>query len=166
LTYRFGSQPWTNFGATAIQQYQYGVTLTVPDMPGTSANLAQDGQDIATSLPPVSVLQYVYTYGQTAPAPTYLADPPEVDYGERVMHGGDYTWQDGLDPVETAGWAHWFYATASSAPEALSPTFHDGTDLSVQNWNNTLTFLAGILLGVAGGALVAALQVAISKKTD
>lgn len=163
LSYRFDQQPWRRFGTEAIEEYAFGVSLTVRNIPSVAANLAQDSQDIATSLPPVSVLQYAYTPNQPVPAPSYFTSPPVVNYGERVVNGDSYTWQQGMIPVDTGGWDHWWYASASSAPEALSPTFFNGTDLAVKDWNTTLVFLAGILVGIAGWALVGAIQVAISK---
>jgi hypothetical protein len=164
LYYQFPQQPWVNVGSGAIQQYQYLVseTVTIPDV---AANVAQDSQDIATSLPPVSVLHYVYTTGQPIPALTYMASPPAVDFGEQVANGEDYTWQ-GAVPVYTDGSDHWIYSSASSAPAALNPTLDNGTDLAVQNRNTTLIFVAGILLGIAGGALVSALQAVISRGSD
>jgi len=164
LYYRFPRQSWRQFGTTAIEQYQFGVTLTVRNIPDVVANLAQDSQDIATALPPVSVLQYVYKAGARAPAPTYFTMPPVVNYGERVVNGGSYTWQQGMIPVDTGGWDHWWYPSASTAPEALSPTFYSGTDLAVKDWNTTLVFLAGILVGIAGAALVGVVQ-AVAKRS-
>jgi hypothetical protein len=163
LYYRFPRQQWTNFGVNAIEEYQYGVILTVRDIPDVAPNLAQDGQDVATSLPPVSVLRYVYTAGQGAPAPTYFPTPPMINYGEQVTNGSDYTWQ-GTSPVDTEGFDHWVYASAGTALAALTPTFYVGTNESVQNWNTTLVLLAGVLLGVSGGTLVAAFTEAIRKE--
>jgi hypothetical protein len=165
LYYRFHPQRWRPFGTNAIQEYQYGVELTVRNIPDVAANLAQDSQDIVTSLPPVSVLKYVYTPDEPAPAPSYLTDPPVVDYGQRVTNGDDYTWQQGSTPVDTGGWDHWWFASASSAPGALSPVVYTGTDLAVQNWNTTKTFVAGILVGLAGGALIGALQAVVSRRS-
>ncbi len=160
LYYRFPAQRWTNFGANAVEEYQYGVILTVRDIPGVAPNLVQDGQDVATSLPPVSVLRYVYRTGRGAPAPSYFATPPMVNYGEQVTDGTDYTWQ-GTSPVDTVGFDHWVYASAGTALAALTPTFYVGTDESVKDWNTTLVLVAGVLLGVAGGTLVAAFTEAI-----
>jgi len=162
LYYRFPRQSWKPFGTNAVQEYQYGVDLTVQNIPVVAPNLTQDSEDVATLLPPVSVLQYLYVPGQPAPAPKYLASPPVVDYGERVTNSQGYTWEQGEIPVDTGGWDHWWYSAASSEPEALSPTFYSGTDLAVKNWNTTLTFLTGILVGLAGGALIGAIQVAIT----
>jgi hypothetical protein len=166
LYYRFKPQRWFNFGTTAIQSYQYGVFLTVHHIPEVQANLAQDDQDIVTSLPPISVLSYAYQPGQPAPAATYFPNPPVVDYAQRVVNGPDYTWQQGTTPVYTSGWDHWWFASAASATAALSPNIYTGTDLAVQNWNTTRTFFAGILVGLAGGALIGALQAAVSKRSD
>jgi hypothetical protein len=166
LTYRFAAQHWRTFGSAAVADYAYGVSLTVLNIPNVAANLAQDDQDIATSIPPVSVLHYVYSSSHPVPAPAYLANPPVVDYGERTVNGNAYTWQGGSTPVDTGGWEHWWYASASSAPEALSATFYSGSDLAVVDRNNNRTFLAGILVGIAGGALIGALQVAISKNSS
>ncbi len=166
LYYRFNPQRWRDFGTNAIQAYQFGVVLAIPNIPNVHANLAQDDQDVVTSLPPVSVLSYVYAPDAPAPEPSYFADPPVVDYGERVDHGGDYTWQQGTTPVDTGGWDHWWFTSATSASVALSPVVYTGTDLGVQSWNSNLTFVAGILVGLAGGALIGALQAAVSKRSD
>lgn len=164
LYYRFAAQTWKSYGATTVEQYEYGVSLAIKDIPEVSANLAQDDQDIATALPPVSVLQYSYRAGQPVPEPSYLETPPVVDYGQRVTNGADYTWQEGTIPVDTQGFDHWSYTSASSAAQALTSTFYVGTNLSVKDWNTTVVFLCGILVGIGGGALVGSIQAAFFER--
>ena len=56
------------------------------------------------------------------------------------------------------GSERWTVASAGSIEDTVSPTLNSGTDLAVQARNGNLQFIAGIVVGVAGGALVVALQ--------
>ena len=61
---------------------------------------------------------------------------------------------------------HWIYGTSLTLATSVSPTFYSGVDLEVQDQNSTFTFLAGALLGIAGGALVGAIQEAVRARKE
>ncbi len=150
--FRFPNQAWAPRGSDSLPQYQYAVSETVT-LPGVSPNLQQDAEHIAASLPPVSVL----TTSPDQPTLQAYSSPLPVDFGEQAIDGESYTWSEGVSaPVDVGGRETWDYLTASSAAGALNPVLDSGTDLTVQDRDNTSTFLAGALLGIAGGALVGA----------
>jgi hypothetical protein len=150
--FRFPSQPWVP-KEHSLESFYFAVSDTVT-LPGVSPNLQQDAEHIAASLPPVSVL--ATPPGQ--PTQQVYSDPLPVDFGEQATTGESYSWSEGVSaPVDVGGWETWDYLSASSALSALNPVLDSGTDLTVQNRDNTRTFLAGALLGIAGGALVAAI---------
>ncbi len=87
-------------------------------------------------------------------APTYESSVV-VTYSQSVRNGGAYTWSDtAVAPVTIANLEVWSYVAVTSVPAALSPQLDSGTDLTVAGHNNNAVFLAGALLGIAGGALV------------
>ena len=128
------------------------------DLPGVESNLVQDDEDVAAALPPVSVLQQ--TADSTA-APTYESSVV-VSYSQSVSNGDSYTWSDtAVAPVTIGSLEVWSYLAVTSVPAAISPQLDSGTDLAVEGHNSNAVFLAGALLGIAGGALVGAVTEAI-----
>ena len=160
LYYEFHQQQWSDQGGSFIEAEKFAVSQRI-DIPAVEPNVAQDSQDIAASLPPVSVVYYAYAAGQPVPALTYVPNPPTVNFGERVANGQHYTWQ-GPVPIYAAGVDHWVYGAASSPVQALEPIQDTGIDKHVQDQNVTLVFLSGVLLGAVIAALLAAVQAAMT----
>jgi len=154
---RFPDRRWSDTGAQGASPYRFVLSVRV-DLAGVDPNLVQDDQDVAAALPPVGVLQSAA--GSTQP-PVYES-PVAVTYAQPVAHGGSYTWSDTAAAPETVGNSDvWSYLAVTDAPDALSPRLDSGVDLMVQGNNDNAVFLAGALLGIAGGALVAAVTEAI-----
>ena len=150
--FRFPSQAWVRKPNTDVS-YKFAVTDTVA-LPEISPNLQQDAEHIAASLPPVSVI----TAPPEQPTRQVYSGPLPVDFGEQATNGESYTWSEGVSaPVDVGGWETWDYLSTTTALGELNPMLDSGTDLTVQNRDNTSTFIAGALLGIAGGALVAAI---------
>jgi hypothetical protein len=149
---RFPDREWTNAGTSGASPYRFELPVRI-DLPGVESNLVQDDQDVAAALPPVSVLQQT---ADSTTAPTYESSVV-VSYSQSVSNGGSYTWSDtAVAPVTIGGLEVWSYLAVTSVPAALSPQLDSGTDLAVEGHNSNAVFLAGALLGIAGGALVGA----------
>ncbi len=150
--FRFPSQAWLP-RPHSLGPYSVVVSDTVT-LPEVSPNLQQDAEHIAASLPPVAVIETP----PDQPTPQVYSDPLPVDFGDQATDGESYSWSEGVSaPVDVGGWETWDYLSASSALGELNPVLDSGTDLTVQGRDNTSTFLAGALLGIAGGAVVAAI---------
>jgi hypothetical protein len=140
---------WVDAGsAQSIARYEVHLTIIVSDI---SPNLVQNAEYIATLLPPISVTEEQVQQHSLQ----YTAVP--VNYSERVQRGENYTWKEGRVPVVVNGSAHFVYSSAGDLQSAVPQTLNTGIDLSIQDKNTNLVFIAGTLLGIAGGALVGAI---------
>jgi len=147
---RFPDIEWINTGAGGASPYRFELPVQI-EIPGVASNLVQDDQDVAAALPPVSVL--LQTANSTL-APGYESSVV-VTYSQAVKNGGSFTWSDtATAPVTIDNLEVWSYVAVTSVPAALSPQLDSGIDLAVQSQNNNDIFLAGALVGIAGGALV------------
>jgi len=154
---RFPDREWSNTGAKGALPYRFELPVRI-DLPGVASNLVQDDQDVAAALPPVSVLQQA---ANSTTAPTYESSVV-VTYSQSMSNGGSYSWSDtATAPVTIGNLEVWSYVAVTSVPAALSPQLDSGTDLTVEAHNTNAVFLAGALLGIAGGALVGAVTEAI-----
>ena len=155
---RFPDHVWyRTAGTEAAAPYTFVLPMRI-DLPGVRPNLVQDDLDVAAALPQVSATQ------QTAwsnAAPVYLSSVV-VTYRQAMANAGAYTWSDtAAAPLSIGNSVNWSYLAVTDAPAALSPQLDSGVDLTVQGQNTTAVFLAGALLGIAGGALVAAITEAV-----
>jgi hypothetical protein len=114
-------------------------------------NLVQNPEFVATLLPPISVQE------EQVQQHSLQYTPVPVNYSEQVEGGENYTWKEGKIPVVVSGSAHFVYSSAGDLPSAVPQTLNTGIDLAVQDRNSNLVFIAGTLLGIAGGALVGAI---------
>ena len=157
---------WVDKGLDRAQyRYLREVRITIPNV---GRNFARNREYIATLLPPVIALTQPAScvYLQPAQCAPTAQDVP-VNYDETVSEGRNYTWNAGSTiPVYVSGAFHWIYSTSLTLATSVSPTFYSGVDLEVQDHNSTLTFLAGALLGIAGGALVGAIQEAVHARKE
>lgn len=120
-----------------------------------------NGLDLEGQLPQV----------QVDPAPHSKGQPvnPNVTIYYVIPNGNSYDWTGGPEPAyEPLGWEHiygppgasfepsevWYQSVDSLA----SPIPISGNDNSAANSDNLRIFVAGALLGIAGGALVGAIQ--------
>lgn len=140
---------WTDTGsAQSIARYKVQLTVIVSDI---GPNLVQNAEFIATLLPPISVTEEQVQRRSLQ----YTAVP--VNYSEQLQGGENYTWKEGRVPVVVNGSAHFVYSSAGDLQSAVPQTLNTGVDLAVQDRNSNLVFVAGTLLGIAGGALVGAI---------
>jgi len=157
---------WVDMGLDRAQyRYLREVHITIADV---GRNFARNHEYIATLLPPVIAQNQAASCVNLQPAqcaPT--AQDVPVNYDETVAEGRNYTWNAGSTiPVYVGGAFHWIYGTSLTLATSVSPTFYSGVDLEVQDQNSTLTFLAGALLGIAGGALVGAIQEGVHARKE
>ena len=143
----FLPQKWQDHGSTnpPADRYELRMSITVPDV---GSNLGRNDEFVSVLIPPISF--------QPTPSPGYTQ--VFTVYAEQVPGGNAYTWTTGTDPVYLDGFERWTVTSAGSIEDTVSPTLNSGTDLAVQARNGNLQFIAGIVVGVAGGALVVALQ--------
>ena len=91
------------------------------------------------------------------------AETPSVSVTYYIPNAKSYDWNTGPQP-ETAGtgtitWS--LLLTATSGAFQSDPVAVGGVDDAAQQRQTLMTFVAGALLGIAGGALIGALQEAI-----
>ena len=129
----------------AADRYELRLSITVSDV---GSNLSRNNEFVSVLIPPIS-------FQQTG-SPGYTK--VFTVYAEQVPGGNAYTWSTGANPVYLDGFDRWSVASAGSIADTVSPTLNSGTDLAVQARNGNLQFIAGIVVGVAGGALVGAVQ--------
>jgi hypothetical protein len=145
---------WSGAGKTEPAAYRNELrqTITVSDV-GTNVSLNTEYVGVLT--PPIAF--------QLEPVPPQtLTSYPYVKvlsvYAEQVPNGNAYTWTIGATPVYVNGFDRWTGTTAGTLQDVASPTLESGTNLTVQTRNGNYQFIAGIVVGIAGGALVGALQ--------
>jgi hypothetical protein len=135
------------------QEYKVGQTpywheegaLLIPGLP---YNVAGNGEFVTAILP--NVTYYYYPRGRpdettSRSVATWIA--------LRIRHEERYSWTSGSIPAVGRSWATWFYSSTPGTTQVAS-----GVDLPVQDKNNRLILVAGVLLGVMGSALVGAFQ--------
>jgi hypothetical protein len=138
---------WQDYGSTNPPPNRYELRLSIA-VSNVGSNLGRNSGFVSVLIPPISF--------QSTPSLSYTK--VFTVYAEQVPGGNVYTWTTGAIPVYLDGFERWTVASAGSAQDTVSPTLNSGTDLAVQARNGNLQFIAGIVLGVAGGALVVALQ--------
>jgi len=143
----FLPQTWQDYRSTnpPPDRYELRMSITVSDV---GSNLGRNDEFVSVLIPPISF--------QSTPTLSYTK--VFTVYAEQIPGGDAYTWTTGANPVYVNGFERWTVASAGSIEDTVSPTLNSGTDLAVQARNGNLQFIAGIVVGVAGGALVVALQ--------
>jgi hypothetical protein len=114
----------------------------------TGSNLSRNDEYVSVLTPPISF--------QVESSLAYVK--VSTLYAEQVPGGGAYTWNTGAEPVYLSGFDRWTATSAGTLLDTVSPTLDSGIDLGVQDRNGNLQFIAGIVVGAAGGALIGALQ--------
>lgn len=145
---------WSDGGKTepTAERNELRQTITVSDV-GTNVSLNAEFVGVLT--PPI-------TFGLSPVPFRILPSYPYVKvastYAEQVPNGSTYTWTVGATPVYVNGFDRWTATTAGAQQDAASPMLDSGTNLTLQARNGNYQFIAGIVVGIAGGALVGVLQ--------
>lgn len=117
-------------------------------IPGVTYNAATTDETAAITLP--DVIDHLT-------ASEHLPIPPEVSISIAVPNGSRYAWTSGPLPHITGETAHWLFTSRlASAVEV------NGVSVAAESADTRKTFISGALLGVAGGALVGAVQEALN----
>jgi hypothetical protein len=77
----------------------------------------------------------------------------------RIPHSSSYTWTSGTEPQVSGAYTGWNFTKVVG-----SATVASGISLSAQDQDTRLIFIAGALLGIAGGAFVGAIQEGLRAK--
>jgi len=139
------------YDPTQLQPYRWENTVTFT-VPGVGSNVSDNDEYISVLTPPISF--------QFSPDPSFANlsfQPVPTLFAIRVPNNA-YTWTTGADPVYLDGFDRWSSTSSGSIQDTVSPTLVSGTDLGVLDRNGNLQFIAGIVVGVAGGTLVGSLQ--------
>jgi hypothetical protein len=148
---------WTDSGSPGPYRYELRLRLDVAEI-GT--NLVQNHEYAAALVPPIS-FQLATTrasFKETSRLP-YVQVP--TNYGEVISGASAYTWNLGAVPAYAGGFDRWTGASASGLASAVEPTYASAVNLDVQAHDSDLQFIVGVLVGVAGGALIGGVQAAI-----
>ena len=123
-------------------------------MKDVATNVSRNAEYIAVLTPPISF--------QLEPAP--FPNPPsypylklESVYAEQVPNGGAYTWNTGATPDYVNGFDRWT-STSAGALGHRQPDAGQRYRSHRGGAERGLQFISGIVVGIAGGALVGALQ--------
>lgn len=133
-----------------VAQLQYK-QITHVYVPGVGYNVAKNGEYVSAILP--SVQTYL-----TQPRQGLIHEDVDTDIAMYMLRASRYTWTLGAPPDISGGYATWSFAPAPGSEEVAN-----GVSLSVQDEDTRLTFIAGALLGIAGAALVGAIQEAVKR---
>ena len=165
-----GATGWTDDGSYG--NWQFTRTVSVPDL---GWGVAENAEYVSVTHPDV------YDYLTTGSKPVAESGISTI-YHAYVPNGDAYTWDSGAASVTPIylglGTEEWTSPTAAAGPVnstaegplyplefvAASPITDSGVNLSVQNWHNYEIFLAGVALGIAGGAVVGAVQERLDKE--
>jgi hypothetical protein len=96
------------------------------------------------------------------------AETPSVSVTYEIPNAKSYDWNTGPQPQTVGtGSITWSLLTATTGAGFQSdPVAVGGVDNAAQQRQSLMTFVAGTLLGIAGGALIGALQEAIDVRKD
>jgi len=142
----FGFAGWTKTAIGNQTLYHERVRVTIP---GVGYNTAANEEYVSATLPNFEMWTYKAGAG-------YTRDEVPRTIALRIPGAAKYAWTSGPSPSINGGYASWLFTTPAGASTVTS-----GVSLAVQDTDSKLIFLAGALLGIAGGALVGAIQEAI-----
>jgi hypothetical protein len=141
------TMPWTDAGPSepAADRNELHLSITVSHV---GSNLSRNDEFISVLTPPITF----QVIGHSTNSAVLTV------FSEAVPGGDAYSWTTGSVPVYVNGFERWSAPSATSIEAAATPTLDSGSDLAVADKNGNLQFIAGILVGAAGGALVGAVQ--------
>jgi hypothetical protein len=122
-------------------------------LPGVGDNESENSEFVTALLPKLEFINYASI---TNPGPENVQTVISV----AIPDASKYNWTSGSPPAFGGILASWNFLTSPS-----TTTTETGVSLSVQDRNTKLVFISGALLGVAGGALVGAIQEVMDERT-
>jgi hypothetical protein len=120
-------------------------------IPGVGYNAAWNSEYVSATLPSVPV--YLLKAGNV------IREDVSTTIAIGIPDPEKYTWTSGTAPTATGSYVGWYFTSSPGAAEV-----NNAISLSAQDSATKLIFVAGALLGIAGGALVGAIQEAVKSK--
>lgn len=117
-------------------------------IPGAGFSVAWNNEYVSAILPNVQV--YLSKSGN------YIREDVPLTIAVRLPGAGKYTWTSGGPPLVAGSYVAWSFTSPPGSAQV-----NNGVSLHAQDLDTKLIFLAGALLGIAGGALVGAIQEAV-----
>jgi hypothetical protein len=152
VTYYLGR--WTTYQVGGTRYFHESIDTHLPE---PNYNVVENNEYVAAALPNVSYFYYPPgRYNDTHPPPL-TSRSVATWIALRVPQPRHYSWTSGIIPSVSGAFATWFYSNPIGTTEVAT-----GVSLPVQDEDNKLLLLVGALLGVAGGALVGAIQEAVT----
>jgi hypothetical protein len=145
---RYTFSSWTRYQSGYVE----GVRFTLPDI---GDNTSRNDEYVAALLPSV---EFINDESITNPG---ADNGLHTIISILIPHADKYAWTSGSPPAFAGRLASWDFLTS-----ATTTTTENGVSLSVQDSNTKLVFISGALLGIAGGALVGAIQEALDDKPE
>jgi hypothetical protein len=144
----FGFPRSTKYLVGVYTYYRESVQVFIPDV---GYNTAWNSEYISATLPNVQV--YLLRAGN------YIREDVPITIAVRIPDASKYTWTSGSPPVVNGSDVAWEFTSPPGAAQV-----NNGVSLPAQDLATKLIFLAGALLGIAGGALVGAIQEAVKSE--
>ena len=136
--------------ATLGAQTLYRESLSV-FIPGVGYNAAWNNEYVSATLPSVQV--YLFRAG------TYTHEDVPAIIAVQIPNAHQYTWTSGTSPLDNGSYVSWSFTASPGSAQV-----NNGISLPAQDSATKLIFVAGALLGIAGGALVGAIQEAVKSE--
>lgn len=138
----------TKYTVGAQTRYQDVVQVFIP---GVGYNAAWNNEYVSAALPDFEV--YLTKAGN------YIREDVPITTAVQIPDAGKYTWTSGAAPLVAGSYVSWNFTSQPGAAQ-----INNGVSLSAQGLAAKLVFVAGALLGIAGGALVGAIQEAVKSE--
>jgi hypothetical protein len=142
---QFGFPGWNKFLVAGRAFYREAVQASIP---GVGYNAAWNSEYVSATLPRVPV--YLLKAG------IFIPEDVATTIAIGIPDPHKYTWTSGSAPRATGSYVDWDFTGSPGAAQV-----DNGISLSAQDSATKLIFVAGALLGIAGGALVGAIQEAV-----
>jgi hypothetical protein len=142
--YRLSSPTrWSDAG------YHYYREQTHIGLPGLAYNVSSNDEYVAVTLPNVTDVLIPSNEPRI---------PLEVSLSVELPQAARYAWTSGPLPSIVGNNAHWEFTSATASTAEVN-----GVSLEAQDKDTRSIFISGALIGVAGAALIAALQEAVKR---
>lgn len=150
----------TGRGSSWHQPLTFRPVWATVDFPVNSSGFGVTSNDVS-AFAAIPEVDYQYQYG-LAPSPIMTAD-------YQIPAASSYDWSSFPPATVSSTSARWdeFLMTASPGTDAVTAgRIASGVDHSRESFDQDLTFAAGALVGIGGGAIVAAIPEAMRRRGD
>jgi hypothetical protein len=141
--FNFPSKPTLYLRTPQFTEYSLTVHVAIPNV---GYNAAWNSEYVAATLPEFGVNTLQYPHGAKIPIRIFL----------RIPNAAKYSWTSGTSPRILGKDAAWNFDSPLGSAQVVN-----GVSLPEQDADTKWIFVAGALLGIAGGAFVGAIQEAV-----